>query len=125
MIKGVGIDLVEIARIDTLMQKKREAAEKRLFTPHELACCGRAAHRLAGRFAAKEAFFKALGTGLRRYKWLEVEVHNDPLGAPHFQFSPRLQSYLRENGVTKTHLTIAHSKEYAIAQVILEGDEEG
>ena len=125
MIKGAGIDLVEIARIDALMKKRGEAAGKRLFTPHELACCGRAAHRLAGRFAAKEAFFKALGTGLRRYKWLEVEVRNDPLGAPHFHFSPRLQTFLAEKGVKKTHLTIAHSKEYAVAQVILEGDEKG
>ncbi|HEY8391521.1 MAG TPA: holo-ACP synthase [Capillibacterium sp.] len=124
MIKGVGIDLVEIARIDRLMQKRKAAVEKRLFTPDELASCSRAVHRLAGRFAAKEAFFKALGTGVRRYKWLEVEVRNDSLGAPHFRFSPRLQSYLAENGVTRTHLTITHGKEYAVAQVILEGDDQ-
>ena len=125
MIKGVGIDLVEIARIEALLKKRKEAVEKRLFTPHELACCGRAAHRLAGRFAAKEAFFKALGTGLRCFRWREIEVRNDSLGAPRLQFSPRLESYLAANGVTKTHLTITHSKEYAVAQVILEGDDQG
>ena len=102
MIKGLGIDIIEIGRIESLLKTRGEAARKRLFTPHELACCGRAVHRLAGRFAAKEAFFKALGTGLRRYNWQEIEVHNDPLGAPIFN-SPRVQAYLAEKGVTKTH----------------------
>lgn len=120
MIIGLGTDIVEIGRIANLIEKKGELLLKRLFTPSELASCGRAVHRLAGRFAAKEAFFKALGTGLRGFKWQEVEIQNDALGAPYFSFSARLQAHLEESGVDKTHLTIAHSKEYAVAQVIME-----
>jgi holo-[acyl-carrier protein] synthase len=120
MIMGLGTDIVEIGRITRLIEKKGELGLKRLFTPNELAICGHAAHRLAGRFAAKEAFFKALGTGFRGFKWQEVEIQNDTLGAPYFRFSGRLQAHLEMNGVDKTHLTIAHSKEYAVAQVIME-----
>ena len=120
MIKGLGTDIVEITRIAALLEKRGEAFRQRMFTPGELAICGRAAHRLAGRFAAKEAFFKALGTGFRGFKWREVEVLNDTLGAPHFRFSQRLQARLQELGVDRTHLTIAHSREYAVAQVIME-----
>ncbi|MBA2133067.1 holo-ACP synthase [Capillibacterium thermochitinicola] len=120
MIKGIGTDIVEISRIANLMARRGETFLRRVFTPEELANCGRAAHRLAGRFAAKEAFFKALGTGFRGFKWHEVEVHNDELGAPYFSFSPRLRDYLLAQGVGKTHLSIAHSREYAVAQVIME-----
>ena len=61
MIMGLGIDIIEIGRIANLIEKKGELLLKRLFTPDELAICGQAAHRLAGRFAAKEAFFKVPG----------------------------------------------------------------
>ncbi|HBR34455.1 MAG TPA: 4'-phosphopantetheinyl transferase [Firmicutes bacterium] len=120
MIMGLGIDIIEIGRIANLIEKKGELLLKRLFTPDELAICGQAAHRLAGRFAAKEAFFKALGTGFRGFKWREVEIQNDALGAPYFRFSGRLQAHLEETGVDRTHVTITHSKEYAVAQVIME-----
>ena len=86
MIKGIGTDIVEISRIAALIAKRGETFLQRVFTPEELVHCGRAAHRLAGRFAAKEAFFKALGTGFRGFKWHEVQVCNGDLGAPYFSF---------------------------------------
>lgn len=121
MIKGVGIDLIEVDRVASVLARRRQRFLKRVFTPGEIEECGWKAHRLAGRFAAKEAFFKALGTGLRGFKWQEVEVKNNTLGAPYFHFSEQLLVYLQELEVANTHLTISHSKEYAVAQVILEG----
>ncbi len=121
MIKGIGIDLIEVERIARALERRRRRFLERVFTPGEVAECGRAVHRLAARFAAKEAFLKALGTGLRGLKWCDIEVKNNELGAPYFHFSPALAAYLREAGVKSAHLTIAHSKNYAVAQVVLEG----
>lgn len=122
MIKGMGIDIVETARISRVLARRRERFLNRVFSSGEQASCGRSVHRLAARFAAKEALFKALGTGLRYFRWQEVQVDNDRLGAPYFCFSPRLSAYLKEKGITRTHLSISHSRNYAVVQVILEGD---
>ncbi|HBG15337.1 MAG TPA: holo-[acyl-carrier-protein] synthase [Firmicutes bacterium] len=124
MIKGIGIDIVEVIRFSKILKRRGQPLLTRVFTPQELESCGTIAYRLAGRFAAKEAFFKALGTGFRGFKWQEVEVKNNPLGAPYFHFSEKLVAYLDSIGVTKTHLTISHCKEYAVAQVIMEGKQE-
>ncbi|NLW56936.1 MAG: holo-ACP synthase [Firmicutes bacterium] len=121
MIKGVGIDLIEVERVANVLERRRRRFLKRVFTPREIEECGQAVHRLAGRFAAKEALLKALGTGLRGLKWRDIEVNNNELGAPYFHFSEQLALYLQEAGVKRTHLTISHSKNYAVAQVILEG----
>lgn len=120
MVNGVGIDIIEVDRFSRILAQQKEKLLKRIFTDGELEFCKKAANRLAGRFAAKEAFFKALGTGFRGFKWQDVEIKNNDLGAPHFLFSERLSLHLEDLGVAKAHLSISHCKEYAIAQVILE-----
>ncbi len=121
MVKGVGIDIIEVNRFSRILAQQKEKLLRRIFTDDELGFCKMAANRLAGRFAAKEAFFKALGTGFRGFKWQDVEIKNNTLGAPQFLFSEVLARHLENLGVAKTHLSISHCKEYAVAQVILEG----
>ncbi|BDG62401.1 holo-ACP synthase [Caldinitratiruptor microaerophilus] len=122
---GAGIDIIEVDRV-------RRAAERtprfltRVFTPAELAYAGAApAHRwrrLAARFAAKEAALKALGTGLRRARWQEVEVVPGPLGRPGLRLTGSLAERAARLGVTALHLSISHSRHYAVAQVLALGE---
>ena len=125
MILGTGIDLADPARL-------REACRRhprllaRLFTEGEQADCRR--HRdpwpsFAGRFAAKEAFVKALGTGLRRgLSWKQVEVLRDDRGRPGLALHGRAAELLDEIGGRRVHLSLSHLDGMALAQVILEGD---
>ena len=124
MIRGCGIDLAEPARLRAACERRPRLAE-RLFTPAELADCR--AHRdpwpsLAARFAAKEAFIKALGTGLRRgLAWKQIEVLRDAEGRPALALHGRAAEMLREAGATATHISLTHAASLAMAQVILEG----
>lgn len=116
-IKGIGIDMVEIARIASAVKSTGDKFLKRIYTPHELSYCQRRKKmkfpELAARFAAKEAYTKALGTGMRNITWKQIETINDNKGKP----------LLRVNGklVKKAQISLSHSKEHAIAMVILEG----
>jgi holo-[acyl-carrier protein] synthase len=121
MIKGTGIDLVSIPRFTEVLNRRGRRLLEKVFSPLEREACHLRGHRLAGRFAAKEAFFKALGTGFRGFAWQDLEVRNDELGAPYLCFSERLAKRLKEQGITSAHLSISHDQEYAIAQIILEG----
>ena len=121
-IRGVGIDIVEVSRFSLALARRGERFVKRVFSPEERATCGASPHRLAARFAAKEAFYKALGTGMRHFRWREVEVKNDRLGAPYLSFSSRLSAHLATEGIRTAHLSPSPSGSYAVAQVILEGD---
>jgi holo-[acyl-carrier protein] synthase len=124
MILSIGIDIVEVYRIrQTLTRTPRFAT--RVFTETERSICegkGAAAYQsYAGRFAAKEAFLKALGTGWRgRVTWHEIEIINDPLGAPSFNVSGEAAALLTEKGAGRVHLSISHTSDTAIAQVIFE-----
>jgi holo-[acyl-carrier protein] synthase len=124
MILSIGIDIVEVYRIrQTLTRTPRFAA--RVFTDLERSMCegkGAAAYQsFAGRFAAKEAFLKALGTGWRgRVTWHEIEIINDPLGAPSFNTTGEAAALLTEKGADRIHLSISHTTDTAIAQVIFE-----
>ncbi|PLR95559.1 holo-ACP synthase [Bacillus sp. T33-2] len=115
MIKGIGIDIVEIDRIKDIMLKQARFSD-RILTVNEKRSFddlndNRKAEFLAGRFAAKEAFSKAAGTGIgQELSFLDIEIDADPLGRP-FICKP----YSR--GV---HLSISHSKQYAVAQVVIE-----
>lgn len=94
---------------------------ERVFTPRERRLCGGRPWRLAGRFAAKEAVLKAVGTGLRGFSWQQIEVLADDLGAPEVICHGSFARALDERGVRRIHLSITHSKEYAAAQAVLEG----
>ena len=101
---------------------------ERVYTPFEIAYCRRkqhgAAESFAARFAAKEAGAKALGTGISRgVRWTEIEVRNEPGGRPVLHWSGRALERAEGMGVTGTHLSLTHSRELAMAVVIVEGGE--
>jgi holo-[acyl-carrier protein] synthase len=123
MITGTGIDLVEVARIRELLTRHAERFKLRTFTAGEIAycdACADAAIHYAARFAAKEAAAKALGTGLwseAGVNWTDIEVIRADSGRPSLVFhhnAAKLTTGLR------AHLSISHTKDHAIAQVILE-----
>lgn len=124
MILSIGIDIVEVYRIrDTIARTPRFA--ERVFTPAERKYCeGRGAagaQSYAGRFAAKEAFLKALKTGWRgKITWHDVEVVLDDAGVPSFNITGEAKNLLDQAGASRVHLSIAHTTEHAVAQVILE-----
>jgi len=125
LIIGTGIDIAEIARFERFVKEDNQPLFKRLFTPFELEHCFArrlAAQHLALRFAAKEAFLKALGTGLRDgISWLDMEVRNDELGKPYLEVSGRAAAQFETAGGGKTHLSLSHDAGAAVAMVILEG----
>lgn len=116
MIKGIGIDIVEIERIERLV-RKNERFTKRILSKREIdefkqLNNGRRKNEyLAGRFAAKEAFSKAIGTGIGQLRFTDIEVLSTPSGAP--------KLYVTGYDLTKLFISISHSEQYAIAQVII------
>jgi holo-[acyl-carrier protein] synthase len=127
MIVGTGVDIVETLRIAQALKRHGERFSKRVYTPAEIAYCERfknQAERYAARFAAKEAAFKALGTGWRDgVRWLDVEVTHLPSGKPELVLSGRAQELACELGVKCTAVSISHSDRYVVAQVIFESDD--
>lgn len=121
---GVGVDLARIDRFEKFLAGRRLALIERVFTVEEreysLAKRFPAPH-LAVRFAAKEAFLKALGTGLRMgIRWQDVSVERDELGCPSLKIVGRAAELLVERGGRRTHLSYSHDGEYGVATVILE-----
>ena len=124
MIYGVGTDIVNIDRIQKIILKNRESFIKRVLTEHEQALFANKADSAAfcaKRFAAKEAFAKALGTGIGRVvSFQDLTVRNNDNGKPHFIPSEKLRLYLLEKGVKQAHLSISDESQYAVAFVVLE-----
>jgi holo-[acyl-carrier protein] synthase len=124
MIYGVGTDIVNIDRIQKIILKNREGFIKRVLTEHEQALFANKADSAAfcaKRFAAKEAFSKALGTGIGRVvSFQDLTVRNNDNGKPHFIPSEKLRLYLLEKGVKQAHLSISDENQYAVAFVVLE-----
>ena len=116
--------MIEVYRIRETMERTPRFAE-RVFTANERAYCdakGEAAWQsYAGRFAAKEAFLKALRTGWRgKIGWQDIEVVVDDLGAPSLMLKNEAEKLARELGAVHIHLSISHTTEHAVANVILE-----
>ena len=124
MIYGIGIDLVQISRIESAVRRWGDRFLERIFTRSEIAHCSskvRPASRFALRFAAKEAFTKALGTGFRKgIGFRQIEVENDSEGRPVFSLHGRTEEVCRHQGITKSHLSLSDDGRYAIAMVVLE-----
>ena len=124
MIVGIGVDLVEVDRIERLLRKFAERARARLFTGAEVAYCVASrcpAESFAARFAAKEAVLKALGTGWTQgVSWTEIEVVRED-GAPRLSLHGACAQVAAERGVKHTHLTLTHTASTACAFVVLEG----
>ena len=125
MIFGIGTDVVQLARVEQVYARHGEHFVRRLLLPEEeqgFRSYKRPVRFLAMRFAAKEAFAKAAGTGLRAPVTLHnIAVGHDAAGKPELHFSPALAQWLAERGVTRQHLSISDEKELAAAFVVLEG----
>lgn len=125
MIVGIGVDIVEVARIRRAVERYGDRFTGRVFTDHEVLYCRSCSHpeeRLAARFAAKEAALKALGVGWSQgVQFVDVEVTNNELGAPTVAFSGKALELSRELGVERIHVSLTHHRHFAIAQVLLEG----
>ena len=126
MIYGVGTDIVSIDRIKDIISKNRDGFIKRVLTDHEQALFANKADSpafCAKRFAAKEAFSKALGTGIgKEVSFQDLTVRNNENGKPHFIPSEKLRLYLLTKGIKQAHLSISDESQNAIAFVILEVD---
>lgn len=125
MILGIGVDLVVIRRMGDALERHGRRFAERLLTREELGefdCHPQAERFLAKRFAVKEAFAKALGTGMRKpLRWSWIGTMHDPLGAPRLSLHPELEIWLQRRGVTRTHVSIADEEQQATAFVIVEG----
>jgi holo-[acyl-carrier protein] synthase len=126
MIVGTGVDIAEVDRIEAAVKRFGDRFLKRVFTPAEVSyCLGKtnAAERLAARFAAKEAGMKAIGTGLRLgVTWHDVEVLRMPGQRPVLKFHGKAAEFAARLGCKRTHLSLSHTADQAIAHVILESD---
>src|SRR5947209_12474762 len=124
MIVGTGIDLIEVRRIASAMERYGERFLNRIFTPDEIRYCNskhNRTERFAARFAAEEAAMKALGTGLRRgVSWQQLQVGHAPGGRPTILLTGVAADIAAKLGCKQASLSISHISEHAIAQVILE-----
>ena len=125
-IVGHGIDMVKIARIEEMLRDHSDRFLERCFTAREQESAKdrkRAAEHLAARFAAKEAFLKALGTGLTEgITWTEIEVVSRPSGQPTLILSGKALGAARARRITATFLSLSHTEDAAVASVIAVDD---
>ena len=124
MIFGIGTDIIEVKRIAQRLSDN-EALLQKLYTERERSYCDKRNaiqyQCYAARFAAKEAFFKALGTGYRYgMAFQEIEVLNDELGKPFIKPSGKVLEFITKNRINKIHLSLSHLKDLANAFVVLE-----
>ncbi|ACA45200.1 holo-ACP synthase [Clostridium botulinum] len=123
MIYGIGTDITEIRRIEKAITRNKNFINK-LFTKNEMDLWEKKNFKLefiAGRFAAKEAISKALGTGIRDFNFKDIEIINNELGKPQVILKPKAEDIIRKISQSyKIHLSISHEKEYAIAYALLE-----
>ena len=113
-----GVDIIEIHRIKQVLDRYGERFLNRLFTPNEIDYCRGRAPNLAGRFAAKEATMKALGTGVRGVSWKDIEVVRADSGAPSVKLYGRAENRSERLHVVEISVSISHSREYAVAFVV-------
>jgi holo-[acyl-carrier protein] synthase len=124
MIVGTGVDIVEVSRVEQAIGRYGDRFLSRIFTEREIRYCNSKRNhveRFAARFAAKEAAMKALGTGLRRgVSWQHIEVGHQPGGRPTIIFSDAAAEIAAQLGAKRVSLSVSHTEQHAIAQVILE-----
>ncbi|MCI0525674.1 MAG: holo-ACP synthase [Acidobacteria bacterium] len=125
MIAGVGVDIVEISRLERAIREYGDRFIKRVFTEQEIDYCervARKAERYAARFAAKEAARKAIGaaTPVVALSWRDVEIISSSEGAPQLQFHGRAADLVKELKITRAHASLSHAQDHAVAFVVLE-----
>jgi holo-[acyl-carrier protein] synthase len=125
MIVGMGIDIVEVKRISAVIESQKERFLRRVYTLNEVAYCEQFRNRFeryAGRFAVKEAAMKALGTGWSRgVRWVDLEVARERSGRPTLALKGEARKIADRLGVKRIAISITHTAEQALAQVIFEG----
>ncbi|MEO8039011.1 MAG: holo-ACP synthase [Betaproteobacteria bacterium] len=124
MIAGIGVDIVQVVRVEQALVRFGDRFAQRVLAPSEwpeFEAAARPAAFLAKRFAAKEAFGKALGTGIRAPATFHaIQIVRDPLGKPSFRFGAELDSWLAQRGVARHHLSLTDEQIAAVAMVVLE-----
>ena len=113
-----GVDIIEIGRIQAVLERWGQRFLNRIYTEAEIAYCRGRAQNLAVRFAAKEAAMKALGTGVRGVGWKDIEVVRAKSGAPSIALHGRAALRAEKLGVKELALSLSHSREYAVAFVV-------
>jgi holo-[acyl-carrier protein] synthase len=128
MIYGIGVDIVHIKRIEETIRRWGDRFIQRVFTPNEEDTCRRRAYPAAAfalRFAAKEAFSKALGLGMKKgVRWKDIEVFHLPGGRPALRLHGRSRDICTGEGITGFHLSLSDEDKYGIAMVVLENRDE-
>ncbi|RKX27292.1 MAG: holo-[acyl-carrier-protein] synthase [Candidatus Zixiibacteriota bacterium] len=123
MIFGNGIDLVDVKRIQKQIESE-SGLEERVFTSDEIKYCKSkrySAQHFAARFAAKEAFFKAIGIGWRNgLAFIQIEICNDELGKPSLVLHSKAKDFIKDNNITGIQVSLSHTRDQACAIVTLE-----
>jgi len=114
----LGVDIVEIERIQRSIARYGERFLSRIYTDEELVLCRSRVPELAVRFAGKEAVMKALGTGRRGVSWRDIEILRNKRNAPLVYLHGRARSRAKKLGITELAISLSHSRDYAIASVI-------
>jgi len=126
-ILGIGTDIIECLRIANMIERHGELFLNRVYTPHEIEYCSArkaATQHYAGRFAAKEAVLKALGTGWTRgIQWQDIEVHNDLGGKPSIVLGGGARELCLRDGISQVLITISHCRSFATAYALAVGKE--
>ncbi len=115
---GVGVDLVEIARIERALQRHGARFLERIFTPAEAALCAGRPAELAARFAGKEAVSKALGTGIAGFGWRDIEILSDDAGKPLVTLYGGAAARAAGLGLTRIEISLSHTRDIAAAFVV-------
>lgn len=126
MVLGVGADIIEIDRVRRAVERNGRRFLERVYTRAEIEYCGAGKGQyasLAARFAAKEAVLKALGSGLRECRWVEVEVGRHDWGQPVVLLHGAAAGIAARKGVTEVLLSLSHSREHAVAFAVATGEE--
>jgi holo-[acyl-carrier protein] synthase len=125
---GIGTDIIECLRIAQMIDRHGELFIRRVYTEHEIAYCSdkkAATQHYAGRWAAKEAVLKALGTGwVQGISWRDVEVRHKRGGAPTIRLQGGARDVFERSGIKTMHISISHCRSHAVAYAIAEGEAE-
>jgi len=121
MILRTGVDLIEISRVSEVVARHGRRYLERIYTSAELEQCGRNIESLAGRFAAKEAVSKALGTGIGDVTWKDIEILGDEQNAPLLTLHDAAEQRSKELGLTEWSVSISHSMSHAVAFAVALG----
>jgi len=123
LVFGIGTDIIEIARVEEKL-RRTGGLKTRVFTPREITYCegkAKSAQHYAARFAAKEAFLKAIGTGWSGgYRFVDIEILNNEQGKPELVLQGKVKDFCEEHGITRFHVSLSHIKDLAKAVVVLE-----